>query len=59
MTEVARGRFRIKGDVLEIGPFTKTGLSGSSCLVMKLKLFAMYPTTGEILQSVDAEYLPG
>ena len=54
-TEIARGRFRIKGDVLEIGPAYEDRL-------VRIELFGdeveairyVDPTTGEILQSMDA-----
>ena len=54
-TEIARGRFRIKGDVLEIGPAYEDRL-------VRIELFGdeveairyVDPTTGEILQSLDA-----
>ena len=53
--EIARGRFRIKGDVLEIGPAYEDRL-------VRIELFGdeveairyVDPTTGEILQSIDA-----
>ena len=54
-TEIARGRFRMKGDVLEIGPAYEDRL-------IRIELFGdeveairyVDPTTGEILQSMDA-----
>ncbi|ABB33859.1 excinuclease ABC, B subunit [Synechococcus sp. CC9605] len=54
-TEIARGRFRMKGDVLEIGPAYEDRL-------VRIELFGdeveairyVDPTTGEILQSMDA-----
>ena len=54
-TEVSRGRFRMKGDVLEIGPAYEDRL-------VRIELFGdeveairyIDPTTGEILQNVDA-----
>ena len=54
-TEIARGRFRIKGDVLEIGPAYEDRL-------VRVELFGdeveairyVDPTTGEILQSMDS-----
>ena len=54
-TEIARGRFRMKGDVLEIGPAYEDRL-------VRIELFGdeveairyVDPTTGEILQSLDA-----
>ncbi len=54
-TEIARGRFRMKGDVLEIGPAYEDRL-------VRLELFGdeveairyVDPTTGEILQTLDA-----
>ena len=53
-TEIARGRFRMKGDVLEIGPAYEDRL-------VRIELFGdeveairyVDPTTGEILQSMD------
>ena len=51
-TEIARGRFRMKGDVLEIGPAYEDRL-------VRIELFGdeggiryVDPTTGEILQSL-------
>ncbi len=54
-TEVARGRFRVRGDVLEIGPAYEDRL-------VRIELFGdeveairyVDPTTGEILQSLEA-----
>ena len=54
-TEIARGRFRMKGDVLEIGPAYEDRL-------VRIELFGdeveairyVDPTTGEILQSLDS-----
>jgi len=54
-TEIARGRFRMKGDVLEIGPAYEDRL-------VRVELFGdeveairyVDPTTGEILQSMQA-----
>ena len=54
-TEIARGRFRVKGDVLEIGPAYEDRL-------VRVELFGdeveairyVDPTTGEILQSLEA-----
>ena len=54
-TEIARGRFRVKGDVLEIGPAYEDRL-------VRIELFGdeveairyVDPTTGEILQSMEA-----
>ena len=54
-TEAGRGRFRVKGDVLEIGPAYDDRL-------VRIELFGeeveairyVDPTTGEILQSMDA-----
>tara|TARA_B100000674_G_scaffold479293_1_gene477506 strand:+ start:4407 stop:6446 length:2040 start_codon:yes stop_codon:yes gene_type:complete len=54
-TEIARGRFRMKGDVLEIGPAYEDR-------VVRIELFGdevesiryVDPTTGEILQSIDS-----
>jgi len=54
-TEIARGRFRVKGDVLEIGPAYEDRL-------VRIELFGdeveairyVDPTTGEILQSLEA-----
>ncbi|WP_392345937.1 excinuclease ABC subunit UvrB [Parasynechococcus sp.] len=54
-TEIARGRFRMKGDVLEIGPAYEDQL-------VRIELFGdeveairyVDPITGEILQSLDA-----
>ena len=54
-TEIARGRFRMKGDVLEIGPAYEDRL-------VRIEFFGdvveairyVDPTTGEILQSIDA-----
>ena len=54
-TEAGRGRFRVKGDVLEIGPAYDDRL-------VRIELFGddveairyVDPTTGEILQSLDA-----
>ena len=54
-TEIARGRFRIKGDVLEIGPAYEDWL-------VRIELFGdeveairyVDPITGEILQSLDS-----
>ena len=54
-TEIARGRFRMKGDVLEIGPAYEDRL-------VRIELFGdeveairyVDPTTGEILQSMEA-----
>ena len=54
-TEIARGRFRVKGDVLEIGPAYEDRL-------VRVELFGdeveairyVDPTTGEILQSMEA-----
>ena len=54
-TEIARGRFRMKGDVLEIGPAYEDRL-------VRIELFGdeveairyVDPTTGESLQSLDA-----
>ena len=54
-TEIARGRFRMKGDVLEIGPAYEDRL-------VRVELFGdeveairyVDPITGEILQSMDA-----
>ena len=54
-TEIARGRFRMKGDVLEIGPAYEDRL-------VRVELFGdeveairyVDPTTGEILQSLEA-----
>ncbi len=53
--EIARGRFRVRGDVLEIGPAYEDRL-------VRIELFGdeieairyVDPTTGEILQSLDA-----
>ncbi|MEL0340686.1 MAG: excinuclease ABC subunit UvrB, partial [Synechococcus sp.] len=53
-TEIARGRFRVKGDVLEIGPAYEDRL-------VRIELFGdeveairyVDPTTGEILQSLE------
>ena len=53
-TEIARGRFRVKGDVLEIGPAYEDRL-------VRIELFGdeveairyVDPTTGEILKSLD------
>ena len=53
-TEIARGRFRMKGDVLEIGPAYEDRL-------VRVELFGdeveairyVDPTTGEILQSME------
>ena len=53
-TEIARGRFRMKGDVLEIGPAYEDRL-------VRIELFGdeveairyVDPTTGEILQSLE------
>ena len=53
-TEIARGRFRMKGDVLEIGPAYEDRL-------VRVELFGdeveairyVDPTTGEILQSLE------
>jgi excinuclease ABC subunit B len=53
--EIARGRFRVKGDVLEIGPAYEDRL-------VRIELFGdeveairyVDPTTGEILQSMEA-----
>ena len=53
--DISRGRFRIKGDVLEIGPAYEDRL-------VRVELFGdeveairyLDPTTGEILQSLDA-----
>ena len=53
--EIARGRFRLKGDVLEIGPAYEDRL-------VRIELFGdevesiryVDPTTGEILRSLDA-----
>ena len=53
-TEIARGRFRMKGDVLEIGPAYEDRL-------VRIELFGdeveairyVDPTTGEILQSME------
>ena len=54
-TEVARGRFRVRGDVVEIGPAYEDRL-------VRIELFGdeveairyVDPTTGEILQSLEA-----
>ena len=54
-TEIARGRFRMKGDVLEIGPAYEDRL-------VRIEFFGdevesiryVDPTTGEILQSMEA-----
>ena len=54
-TEIARGRFRVKGDVLEIGPAYEDRL-------VRVELFGdeveairyVDPTTGEILKSLEA-----
>jgi excinuclease ABC subunit B len=54
-TEISRGRFRVKGDVLEIGPAYEDRL-------VRIELFGdeveairyVDPTTGEILQSLEA-----
>lgn len=54
-TEAGRGRFRVKGDVLEIGPAYDDRL-------VRIELFGdeveairyVDPTTGEILQSLEA-----
>jgi excinuclease ABC subunit B len=54
-TEISRGRFRVKGDVLEIGPAYEDRL-------VRVELFGdeveairyVDPTTGEILQSLEA-----
>ena len=54
-TEIARGRFRVKGDVLEIGPAYEDRL-------VRIELFGdeveairyVDPTTGEILQSLES-----
>ena len=54
-TEIARGRFRMKGDVLEIGPAYEDRL-------VRIELFGdeveairyVDPTTGEILQSMES-----
>ena len=54
-TEIARGRFRMKGDVLEIGPAYEDRL-------VRIEMFGdeveairyVDPTTGEIMQSLDA-----
>jgi excinuclease ABC subunit B len=53
--EISRGRFRVRGDVLEIGPAYEDRL-------VRIELFGdeveairyVDPTTGEILQSLDA-----
>ena len=53
-TEISRGRFRVKGDVLEIGPAYEDRL-------VRIELFGdeveairyVDPTTGEILQSLE------
>ena len=53
--EIARGRFRVRGDVLEIGPAYEDRL-------VRIELFGdeveairyVDPTTGEILQTLDA-----
>ena len=55
-TEIARGRFRMKGDVLEIGPayddrLVRIELFGDEVEALR----CVDPTTGEILQSHEAE----
>ena len=54
-TEAGRGRFRVKGDVLEIGPayddrLVRVELFGDDVEAIRY----VDPTTGEILQSLDA-----
>ncbi|ABI45036.1 excinuclease ABC subunit UvrB [Synechococcus sp. CC9311] len=54
-TEAGRGRFRVKGDVLEIGPayddrLVRVELFGDEVEAIRY----VDPTTGEILQSLDA-----
>ncbi len=54
-TEAGRGRFRVKGDVLEIGPayddrLVRVELFGDEVDAIRY----VDPTTGEILQSLDA-----
>ena len=53
-TEIARGRFRMKGDVLEIGPAYEDRLVRIEFFGDEVEAIRYIdPTTGEILQSLD------
>ena len=54
-TEIARGRFRMKGDVLEIGPAREDRLVRIEFFGDEVEAIRYVdPTTGEIIQSLDA-----
>ena len=54
-TEIARGRFRMKGDVLEIGPAYEDRLVRIEFFGDEVEAIRYVdPTTGELLQSLDA-----
>ena len=54
-TEISRGRFRMKGDVLEIGPAYEDRLVRIEFFGDEVEAIRYVdPTTGELLQSLDA-----